>query len=271
MLTPLLSQGQDESDTLAPTPFIHAADQLHYMNDTAHWMVEIPLWIPGLRGALAYGDISIEIGGSGGDDGILKKLFSSETQLDYFMVGRVQYRWDRLFIDSDVYGGKINNSVSFIYEDQILLESQIELIIGRAHLGYTFIDHPIKSGRAGRIRSYAIAGLQISYAALDAILPEPLEPIHTHNTWYDPLVGAGLNYDIYRLTLGSRFDMGFRGVSTFSNWCFKTNARYRFGPRISVELGWIMSGVGGKQVVNEDELLLEVRLNGPIAGLSFHF
>lgn len=243
------------------------------MNDTAHWMLEIPLWIPGLRGALAYGDINIEIGASSGKDrdGFFKGLFNSATSLDYFMVGRIQYRWDRLFLDGDIYGGKIDNSVSFTYNDQILLGSKIELITGRATVGYAFIDHPFNKGKAGRIRSFGVAGLQLTYGALDANLPDPIEPIHTHNTWLDPFLGIGLNYDIYKLTLGSTFNLGFKGIGTFSNWWFKTHARYRFGPRISLELGWIMNGVAGTKNVEEKELLLEVRLNGPIAGISFHF
>lgn len=244
------------------------------MNDTAHWMVEIPVWIPGLRGALAYGDINIEIGGgSGGEDGdgFFKGLFNSASKIDYIMLGRVRYHWDRLFLDADIYGGKIDNSVSFTYNDQVLLETKIELIISRALVGYTFINHPFKNEKAGRIRSFAVAGLQVSYGSLDATLPEPIEPIHTHNTWLDPFMGIGLNYDIYKLTLGSSFDLGFRDISAFSNWLFRSHARYRFGPRISMELGWIMSGVGGTKDVAEKELHMDIRLNGPIAGVAFHF
>ncbi len=187
------------------------------------------------------------------------------------MVGRIKYRWDRLFIDADIYGGKIDNSVTFLYNDQALLGTKIELIIGRAQVGYTFIDFPFRNEKAGRIRSNAVAGFQLSYGALDATLPEPLEAIHAHNTWIDPFLGIGLNYDIYKLSLGSSFDLGFRGISTFSNWWFKSQARYRFGPRISMELGWTMTAVGGSKNLADEELLLEIRLNGPVAGISFHF
>ena len=266
--------GQSGPDTLVPVNLRPPADQLYYMADSTHWMIEIPLWIPGLRGALAYGEINIEIGGganSSGDDGFLKKIFNSATKLDYFMVGRIQHRWDRFYMDADVYGGRIDNSVTFLYNDQSLLDTKIEVIMARLMAGYTFIDHPFKMGQAGRIRSYATAGLQFSYAALDAILPLPFESISAKKSWYDPFIGIGLSYQFYKFVFGSNLNVGFKGIGSFDNWWLSTDARYRIGPRFSVELGWMMNGIGRTRSLTGEDLQFDIRLNGPVAGLSFHF
>ncbi len=274
MGAPHILHGQNGAETLSSTKPVPRADLLYYMDDSTHWMIEIPLWIPGLRGALSYGDIYIDIGGGSPDneeDGVLKQLFSTVTNLDYFMVGRFNYRWRKLFFDADIYGGRIDNSVTFNYNDLTLLETKMELIISRAYVGYTFIDHPFKDGNAGRLKSHAIVGIQYSHTSLDATLPEPIEAIHVKKSWFDPFLGVGLDYSLYKITLGSSFNMGLNGIGSFDNWWFKTDARYRFRPRVSVELGWMLNGMRTTRTFSDEDLHLKVRLNGPVAGLSFHF
>jgi hypothetical protein len=264
-LITLASPGVSAQDRIPP------ADILHYMDDTTHWMIEIPLWIPGFKGALSYGDINID-GGSGGDGGgYLKDVFSTSSKLDYFMVGKVRYTWKRLFAQGDVFGGQLDNSVTFTHNNQTLLDTKIELIMPRLFVGYNFVDHSFKEGYAGRLKFGVLTGIRFYYTQIEATLPEPTEPIDLHTSWIDPYLGLALFYDLYKFNFHSQFDLGFRDMATFENWWLMLDGRYRFGPRISLNLGWILQGLSRHRDVENIDLDIKIRLNGPILGLAVHF
>ncbi|MDX2431711.1 MAG: hypothetical protein QNK35_12315 [Bacteroides sp.] len=269
------------SDTLVPVNPIPRADHLYYMDDTTHWMIEIPLWVPGFSGSLAYGDIVIDTDNSGsggdggdggdGDEGFLKGLFDSATKLDYFMVGKVSYSTHKWFIMADLFGGQIDNSVNFTHNNLNLLKTRIMLLTPRLAGGYQFLDRPLKQGKAGRLKSWSNLGVRFYYAELEFTLPDPIEPWDLHTSWFDPFIGLALRYDIYGFSLTSKFDVAFRGISSFDNWWSDTNLRYRVGPRFSVEAGWMMHRIARQKDLLNQDLNINVRLNGPMAGLSFHF
>jgi hypothetical protein len=248
------------------------ADILHYMDDTAHWLIEIPLWVPGLTGTLSYGDITID-GGSGGENGqgILKDIFSASSKLDYFMVGKIRYTWKRLYAQGDVFGGQLDNSVKFTYNDQTLINTKIQLIMPRLFAGYNFIDHSLNNGHAGRLKSSVITGIRFYYTHIFATLPDPIKPIDLNTSWIDPYLGLALFYDLYKFSFQSQFDLGFRNVAAFENWGFMASCRYRFGPWISVELGWVMQSLSRHRDVLNKDLNIKFRLNGPSLGLAIHF
>jgi len=243
--------------------------------DSTRWELELPLWVPGFRGAITFGDITLEIGSGDGDEssggGLLDHLFDSKLGLDYYLVGKVQYTLGKWQFQTDVFGGQIKHSVIFTYDSSEVSNTKMQVIIPRLIVSYRILDHEFKNEKAGSFRSWIYIGTKFFYAAVESTLPEPIPPIDVSTSWFDPIVGATLSYFRTKLSFSAQFDIApFHAISSPS-WWYSVYGRYRFGKLLSVQLGWVRQDFTRVSATGVEDLNINFSLQGPMAGVAFHF
>ncbi|MEN8229304.1 MAG: hypothetical protein ABFS38_14190 [Bacteroidota bacterium] len=246
-----------------------AHDPVETQSDSTRWIVELPVWVPGYRGEISWGDI--DINGGGGDGGILGKIFDSATKLDYYYVGKVRYSYQKWRFQGDIYGGQIDNSVNFVLQDGSLIDTKVEATIPRVIVGYRIFDKEFDHKKFGRLHSYFYGGARFFNLGILAELPEPSLPLDLNHTWINPIVGLSLSYYLQRFTLTSEADIGL--IESLSNptWWVHLHARYRIHHRFSFALGWTVQNIHRETELLGHQFRYNVRLSGPMAGLTIHF
>ena len=139
--------------------------------------------------------------------------------------------------------------------------------------GVTFTS-PMYPGYAATVDIVASNGdhrYPLLFCRFKSTLPLPVAPIDLRTSWIDPYLGVGLKYDFHMFSFSSQLDLAFRGMTSFDNWWLGFRGSYRTGPRFFVNMGWIMHGIEYHHTVLDEELMLNVRFNGPMLGISFHF
>ncbi|MCK5137941.1 MAG: hypothetical protein KAR19_19295 [Bacteroidales bacterium] len=246
---------------------LFAHDPVKIQTDSTRWIVELPVWVPGFRGAISWGDVNI----TGGGGGFLDKIFNSTMKLDYYYVGKVRYSYQKWRLQWDIYGGQIDNSVKFVFQDGSLIDTKIDAIIPRLFVGYRIFDKDFDNEKAGRINSYLYSGARFFNIGILANLPEPFKPLELKTSWVNPIVGISFSYYQGKFTFTSQADIGL--IEAFSNptWWFQLHSRYRLRHRVSLSLGWVMQDIRrGTELLSQD-FRYKARLTGPMAGFAIHF
>lgn len=247
--------------------------QHYFYEDSTRWEVGLPLWVPGFKGAFTLGDITIGGGdneGNGGD-GFFSQIFDSELGLDYYLVGEVRYSVKKWAFFADVFGGQIKHSTIFKYNGETLANTKIEAIIPRLIVSYRILDWDFKNQDAGSLQSYVYTGVKFFHASVNSELPDSIPPLEFTSNWVEPVLGLTLAYYWRKFTIGAKADTAPFKLFSEPAWWYEVQARYRFGKRVSVELGWVrqdFTRVG--ELLNQD-LKLDFSLKGPMAGFTIHF
>ena len=114
MHSPAIAETQSE-----PEAGVERKPARGFLRTDQHWVVEVPIWIPGFRGEFAYGDVSLE--GEDGQDllpvnpiepepedppgNIFSRLFSSSTYLKFFFMGRAEFSHGKVRANIDAING----------------------------------------------------------------------------------------------------------------------------------------------------------------------
>lgn len=242
--------------------------------DSTRWMVELPVWIPGFRGAISWGELDIIGGegdqGNGDSNGILDKILDSHTKLDYYFVGKVRYSYQKWRLQGDIFGGRIDNSVKFILSDGTPMDTKLTVIIPRVIVEYQILNKSFGNPKAGEISSYLYAGGRLFNVNLFSVYPRQYEPVELNTTWIDPVAGISLFYSRKKLTLSSQGDMKVINPFSHPTWWFHFHARYRFYPHFSFALGWVIQDIHRVSEVLDRDFIYKAHLSGPMAGLTIH-
>ena len=67
-------------------------EEKYYVNNNRNWLAEIPLWVPGFRGQISYGEIDFSSSGSDKEKDVNR--LDIDIGLEFYFVGRiaVQYK-----------------------------------------------------------------------------------------------------------------------------------------------------------------------------------
>lgn len=241
--------------------------------DSCRWVIELPVWIPGFRGAVSYGEVTIDGGNESGNDGggILGKIFDSKYGLDYYLVGKVRYSVDKWQFQADIFGGQIEHSTLFSYNGSVLSDTKISVLIPRVLASYRVLDFDLKKENAGTLHAYVYTGLRVFAAGVSSTLPDPMPPMDITTNWTEFLVGGSFSYLWRNFTFTFKADTAPINLFSTPSWWYQCHARYRIGKRISAELGWVRQDfLRVSEIMNRD-LKLDFSLQGPLAGVAIHF
>jgi len=256
-----------------------------FLTDDQRWTIEIPLWIPGFRGAFSYGDISME-----GEDGVLpiipddpsqlpeeidkgnifSRLFSNNSSIRFFFVSRVAYQSKRFLVQADGIGGSIGSSVKFRYNNRELVESSINVSLARVYVGYKILEKVNKSEKL-RLQLYGYAGTRLYFFRIKSSLANTGYSIDVRPVWADPLFGLQLQVDLknWQFIIGS--DLGGFNINNRISYSNQVIVYYRISRLISVRAGWLDMDIKHRNTVLNKELRWQTHLSGPSLGIGFHF
>ena len=101
---PNMAAGQDSASTK------------YYKNNLdRNFLAEIPLWIPGFKGQLAYGDVDLTA--SGTEEEKEYKRLKSNAGLEFYFVGSLSARFNKIWVQADAFSGKVSSTFSLVSID----------------------------------------------------------------------------------------------------------------------------------------------------------
>lgn len=255
--------------------------QKSYLSQDRPWAMEIPIWVPGFRGELAYGDIDLE-GEDGGDPGdpenpddddncgVFCRLFNTKSYLKFYLMTRFSYDKNRVMVHLDGFSATLGESVKFNYNDKEIVQVNIRTLLSRAYAGYSFYQHTSPSQRF-RFNLYGYGGVRLHAIKIDSDLNDAINNLDLSLVWAEPLIGLYTSFTTQKWLFTLQGDIG--GLPGEKRVSFMINAlgSYRINRLLSVKLGWNTWDIRYKDTYKGEDLKLKVDINGPSAAIAFHF
>lgn len=253
-----------------------------FLTDNQKWTLELPIWIPGFRGSLSYGSITID-----GEDGsvpelpptptnpiepgnIFSRLFSTNTELRFFFVGRATFQSKKFIFIAEDMGGSIGKSLQFNYNNTELVQLSINGNIGRIFIGYELLEKRTNNNKM-RMQLYGYAGSRLYIFKFHSTLNDPVNNLNLNPIWLDPLIGLQFQLDMKNWQFIISNDLGNFYISDRFSYSTQILVYYRISKLISIRTGWTDLDVRHKSIVLGEELKWTTHLSGPSLGIAFHF
>jgi hypothetical protein len=244
-------------------------EEKFYTNNDRHWLVEIPIWIPGFRGQLAYGDFNSSSSGSR-EEREFEHLASSAS-LEFYFAGRVMSQFNKLWLLADAFSGKVGSTFTYIPTDgnnqKNLVHITAQGTIPRFVLGYSVWRKSIDKNF--KIEFIPYLGLRHVSIHIQSDIFDSLSVINIQPAWFEPVVGFYLPLEYKRFKFEIEADLG--GAKTNYSWVLNNCYRYRISRLVDIQLGWTFMRFKHIGHINNEELDLRIRLFGPTAGVGFRF
>ena len=252
-----------------------------YLNDSGHWTIEIPVWIPGFRGEFAYGDVELE-----GEDGtdpvpenpiekpgfgdVFKRLFKTSGSLNYFFVSSVTYTNKKFYSEIDLFSGTVGESLKFRYNNEGLVGAKVHSDLFRLSAGYELYRRSIFSEKASYVL-YGYSGIRFHNFKVKSDLNNMDRPLIIDPLWIEPILGFRNEINLKYWQFEFQADMGSFGISDKFSYMFNFHAFYRISNLISFKGGWNSWYSNYKDRLRGESLKLKVHLAGPVAAVVFNF
>lgn len=253
-----LFQGQEIND-----------DKFYSNNDDRHWLIEVPIWIPGFRGQLVYGDFYLS--SSGGKEEREFDRLSSDSALEFYFVGRVSAQYDKFWFLADVFSGKVGSSFSYVPQngssDKDFVNVSIQGTIPRLVAGYSVLQH--HPNNHFKIELIPYIGFRYINIDLKSEVFDDEYVFDANPAWFEPAVGLYLPINLKRFKIDFQVDFG--GVKYKNSWIMNNRYRYRVSKLFDVQLGWTLIKLNHNDYIDNEKLDLNILLIGPTAGFGFRF
>lgn len=247
----------------------NSKEEKYYTNINRHWLAEIPIWIPGFRGQLAYGDF--DLSSSGGDEEREFERINSDVGLEFYFVGRISAQYNKLWIQADAFSGEVGSAFSYISlignNEKELVEIKIQGTILRLVLGYSVWQRSTENNF--KIELIPYLGVRYVSFHLQSDVFDSINVIDVRPNWFEPLIGFYVPLICKRFKIEIQADYGATG--TKNSWILSNRYRYRISKLVDVQLGWNLIRLYHKGIVGSEELESTIRLFGPTAGIGFRF
>ena len=241
----------------------------YYTNKDRNWFVEIPVWIPGVRGQIAYGDF--ELVPPDEDDRREFERLRSDTGLKFYFVGLLSVEFDRFWIQLDTYSGKASSAFSCVSKsgskEKVLAVANVQGTIPRLVSGYTVFEKSTE--KDFRIALTPYLGLRYVNFQLQSAILDSANIIDVRLDWFEPIIGLYLPIMYKRFKIDTQADYGLTGSN--NSWSISSRYRYRISKLVDVALGWNLVILNYTGVVNDQILASRIQLFGPTAGVGFRF
>lgn len=179
------------------------------------------MWVPGFRGAISFGEITIDTDrDGGGEGGLLDHMFDSKLGLDYYLVGKIRYAYDRWQFQADVFEGQIEHATIFNYNGINLTNTKISLLIPRFTAYYRIFELTFKEN-TGLMRGFVYSGLKVFTTSVKATLPDPITPLDLTTNWAEFLTGVSFSYYLQEFTFTFKTDTAPFKLFSNPSWWFQ--------------------------------------------------
>jgi len=244
-------------------------EEKYYINNNRNWLAEIPLWIPGFRGQISYGEIDFSSSGSENEKEFNK--LNSNVGLEFYFVGRIAVQYKKLWIQADAFSGKVGSAFTYTSQngndDKEITNIQIQSTIPRLVLGYSVWENSNENSFKIEITPYA--GIRYTGFSLQSDTFDSLNLIDVKLNWFEPLLGLYVPLSYKRFKVEIQTDYGSSGSK--NSLVISNRYRYRISKLIDVQLGWNLIRLYHKGIIDNKLLESNIRLFGPTAGLGFRF
>jgi len=245
---------------------VQEASKLEFLDhiDQRKWNVEIPVWVPGFRGSMAYGGISTLP--EGGDNDVIDRL-NGELGVTFYLIGNIDYTPGNWLFNIDGFRTTLASDLGFENIDKVRFLVDIEGAILRGLAGYKVMEIENKA-KYTKFALYPYGGLR--YIDLD-IYSTNTDYLEIRPAWVEPILGinAPLQYRRWFFTL--KADVGGFSINNHWSWSLAMKANYRFSKLFSLGLGYTAMDFNYDQIFEYNYLDLGIRLAGPVLSVEFHF
>ena len=245
-----------------------------FFQEDKRWNVELPLWVPGFRGQLAYGEVQLsQLPEMGGDPEPPDREFSFldySNSIEYYFVGRVTFSPGKFFFSLDAIGGSLGNQLKLKRPEVELVNASISFSVPRFQVGYEVFDHWTKEKKC-RLTLSPFTGVRwfLIDAKADVIINPEL--YKTSIDWLEPFIGVKFisRWERWRIDLSG--DIGASSHSVRPSWMVHAAAHYLLGRTVYLKGGWSMMGIERSATVNDENYDVKINLSGPMLGIGFQF
>ncbi|WP_276388396.1 hypothetical protein [Eudoraea chungangensis] len=253
----------------APLSAQKSPQENYYSFSDKHWEVEIPLWIPGFRGQMAYGSFS-----SSASNSTAEKEFNrinKDGGLEFYFMGGLSVKYGKIWGQLDAFSGQVGTAFTYnrlVRENlEDIVDITIKGTIPRLNLGYTIW----KKTKGDHFKLEIIPHLGIRYININLTTDvfDNSEIIDVRPEWFQPIAGLYIPLSYKRFRLELQGDIG--GDSTKNSWSVNNRFKYRFSRLMEVQLGWSILGLKYNESLSGQNLDFNIRMFGPTAGLGFWF
>lgn len=247
----------------------NSKEDKQYPNNNRHWLAEIPLWVPGFRGQLSYGDFNSSSSGSNEEREF--ERINSDAGLAFYFVGRLSVQYNKLWIQADAFSGGVGSAFSYTSlignNEKEILNIEIQGTIPRLVSGYSVWQ----KSNENNFKIELIPYLGVRYVSfhLQSDVFDTVEVIDARLNWFEPLIGLYVPISSKRFKIEIQADYGAAGKRY--SWIIANRYRYRISKLIDVQLGWNLLRLYHKGFVGSEVLESTIRLFGPTAGIGFRF
>jgi hypothetical protein len=231
-----------------------------------HWRIGLPVWIPGYSGQFTVG--GIEVGGEPDGD-FWERLFSSETRLDFYFVGLINYNWQQWDFQANVFSGSIRNSTVFTLDDNRVVNASLDMWMPNLLVAYDFLYNSASLGPITNWRAYL--GSRLYNFDIEINLPNRSGVKEGNTSWLTLFFGTQLDIKIIEgLTISLSGDIGGFFDSGKPDLFGSTSVHYRPWDLFSVSIGYAAIRIV-KVRNNSQDIGIKATLAGPVLGIAFHF
>lgn len=246
-----------------------SSDSLYYSLNDRQWLVDLPLWAPGFRGQMAYGNIDFS---SSNTEKREYDRVNGESGLEFYFVGRIALDYKKIWIQFGVFSGKVSSAFSFIRPDGSE-EKEFVSISANSSLPSLVAGYSVYSSSYEKtdFKWELIPFLGARYITINisSDILEDTPIIDVRSSWIEGLIGLYIPIQYKRFQLGIQNDFGF--TKSKSTWAFSGRMRYRISRLVDVHLGWTYLIINHEDIIDSIPLNLDITLSGPSAGVGFRF
>ena len=246
----------------------NSKEDKYYINNNRHWKADIPIWVPGFRGKIAYGDFDFSSGN--GQEREFERL-TGDAGLEFYFVGRVSVKHNKIWAQIDAFSGRVGSAFSYTSPEggieKELVNIDIHGTIPRLIMGYSVWQKTSKSNI--KIELIPYLGFRFVNFLLQSDVFDNTNVINIKPNWFEPLIGLYVPIIYKRFKIELLGDYGATGANY--SWVISNDYRYRISKLIDVHVGWTHMHLYHNGIVNENNLKSSIRLFGPSAGIGFKF
>lgn len=256
------------SYSYADYPNIDSVNTRFYANETRPWLFEIPIWVPGFRGQLAYGDFHFFAGDKESKE---HNRIHSKLGIEFYFNGRFAYQRDKLWLQLDAFSGAVSNTFKYT---SIIGNNTSELVkltshgtIPRFSAGYSIFSR--KKNNKFKLDIIPYLGLRYINIRIKSDIFHQDDVIDVRPSWLEPVIGLYLPISYKRFKMILQTDIG--GSDRKNSWAINHHFHYRISKLIDVRLGWSLVHLHYREQFLNEDLYFNIRLLGPNAGVGFRF
>jgi len=245
--------------------------------------MELPIWVPGYAGELAYGDVEIE-----GEDGldpvnpieppgsiigkIFARAFRTNWYLRFFFITRITYEKNKAIFSFDAITANVGNSVKYTLNNsnKNIIDAYFRGTYMRIMGGYKPFEVTTPNKRF-RYELFVYTGIRIYWYSVETDLNYSGIRVGFSPMKLDPLLGIQNQFTWKRWFISLQADYGGVFITDNSSYQLSFSAHYRLGRLNSLKLGWTHLYVNHEGNFRKERYRIKTTLSGPTIGIAFHF